>query len=138
MKNPLDFRISILDDNYLYGSFVNVSIKNHIESTWFADRLRLNLQLYTNPVDFLHNNANGLDIAVVDYLLNNDYNGIQVMEELHEKCPDCSVLLISAHTNINTSLLSILKGAQTFIPKDRQAIPNICYTIESILERKIA
>jgi DNA-binding NarL/FixJ family response regulator len=137
MKPRRKIRIAILDDHYLYGSFIQTRLHNHLQRMWFVGSIDLTIHVYTSPVDFLRNSADGIDIAVIDYMLDNNYNGISVMEELLEDSPTCYVILISAINNINTSLLSVLKGAQMFIQKDANTLHNICYTVESIISDKI-
>ncbi len=129
-------RITILDDNETYCLFLNSRLTHHLNGNSLLPPMKFEITPFTSPVDFLNNLRPDTDIAIIDYLINNEYNGIRVLEKLKEKCADCKVIIISSHTTINSSLLTILKGADLFIAKDKVGIINICYAVENFIENR--
>lgn len=133
MKTEKEFRVTILDDNLFYGAFVAAQLRHFVAEIAIQLHLRTLVSSYTSPVDFLRNISANTDVVILDYFLDNDHNGITVMQEVFERCEDCKVIIISQQTTISTSLLTILQGAHCFIPKDKNALVNICHAVESIM-----
>ncbi len=62
-------------------------------------------------------------------------DGIEVIEQLMEICPDVPIIMISGHANVETAVEALKKGAYDFIEKPLD-LNRLLVTIRNALERK--
>ncbi|MBS1765587.1 MAG: sigma-54-dependent Fis family transcriptional regulator [Bacteroidetes bacterium] len=63
-------------------------------------------------------------------------DGIEVLENLHSKCPEVPMVMISGHGNIDTAVEAIKKGAFDFIAKPLD-LNRILITVRNAMDRTV-
>jgi two-component system, NtrC family, nitrogen regulation response regulator NtrX len=63
-------------------------------------------------------------------------DGMEVLEQLQEICPDTPIVMISGHGNIETAVEAVKKGAFDFIPKPLD-LNRILITIRNALDKSV-
>ncbi|TND08314.1 MAG: response regulator receiver [Bacteroidetes bacterium] len=134
MSGRREFKIGLLEDNRFYNSLMRRQMERYTDEIAAERDIDFRIYAYTSPHDFLRNIPEDTNMAIVDYYLGEDVNGIYVLNAIFKKCSGCKVFIISNTGTIKTSLVTILEGASGFILKDRHALSNACYAVEDIMK----
>ncbi len=103
----MQFKILILDDEKLVCN----SMKRIIED---KEKKVYSTQTFSDAEKLL--NDDSIDLMLLDYKLG-DKDGIHILKEVRDKHPDVSVIMITAHGNIDIAVEAMRCGAYDFIQK---------------------
>ncbi|MDP6432684.1 MAG: response regulator, partial [Candidatus Scalindua sp.] len=57
-----------------------------------------------------------IDVVITDLVMH-DIDGMKILKEIKEKAPDTEVILITGHGTVETAVVSMQKGAATYLLK---------------------
>jgi DNA-binding NtrC family response regulator len=134
-SNP--FKIVVLEDNEFYNTLLSRQLENYTSAIAEDKGYDIEIQSYTNPSDCIRNIKEDTDVAIVDYYLGDNKNGLEVLRQIKQKSPDCRVVIISQVENMKTSFETLNEGAFTFIYKDRDALMEVCHLVEDVLNERL-
>lgn len=119
-----NLKIFVVEDNDFFGSMLIQEITNYSNDiTRFIDGADCLLHLQHNP-----------DIIFVDYHLESDMNGFQVLQQIKAVNPDIHVVLLTGQDDINIAVDCMKFGAFDYIVKNEYAFDKIQLVINKIIK----
>ena len=100
--------IHVLDDDDDDLEFLSLEFKKHGE---------LDFKLFNHSKDFLEATKRGTHIVVLDYQLDGDKNGAEVVKELLEENPACFCIMQSGQSNPDVIIDCVNAGIRGYIKK---------------------
>jgi DNA-binding response OmpR family regulator len=110
MKPTLNILIFVLDDH--------VETLNNIKKVFDFENLS-NYRFFTDQTKFLEALNDDVHIAIVDYWLYGDRNGISVIKSILEKNPQCFVIMMSAQSEMDVVVEGVNAGVDRYIMKQK-------------------
>lgn len=90
MKTPLNIQIFAIDDDKSMTDLLGEIFKmNNIE----------NYKLFNNPHELLDSLTDDVHICIVDYILNYEMNGLDLIKEIVKKNPHCWFIMLSGQSD---------------------------------------
>ncbi|MGP8215502.1 MAG: response regulator [Bacteroidia bacterium] len=74
------------------------------------------------------------EIIILDYSLNNEMNGVQVLNRIKHFCPDTKIIMLSGVDNENIINDTLKYGAYDFIAKGEKSVVTISKEVREICE----
>ncbi len=133
-KNTI--RVMVLEDDQFFNRLITKKIETFVKEKLKDKKLQFDIKAYTNPIDFINNFKKDTHIVFIDYYLEADKNGIDVLKKIKSTSTVCKVIMISKSDNIKTSIISILEGASDFLIKDNDILEKILLKIEEMILKK--
>lgn len=129
-KRKKKLKITVLDDSSFYNRIVSKQLESYTHALSLDRGFDYSISSYAHADDFLRNLKPDTNIAFVDYYLGNGVTGDQVMKQIHQKCDNCKVVIISQARNKLSAVDTIIDGATAFIYKDINALAKSCFFVE--------
>ena len=119
-NNPLIF---IVEDDVIYQELV----KNELEVSQYS-----NIEVFSNGTDCMSNLYKMPDIVMVDYNLDKNMNGIQVLKKVKNFDKNIQVIMFSAQEKLDVIISSIKYGAYDYVVKNEFAMRRLRRMVTSI------
>jgi len=124
-----EIRISILEDNIYYNKLLAEQLKQHIGELVKRKKVNVEIDCFSNYSDFLTNFKFETSIAFVDFFLDDNKTGLDVLRKIKSTCFNCKVIVLSDTKNIWDMYLCLLEGASGIIIKDNNAFSLCNYIV---------
>lgn len=119
-NNPLIF---IVEDDVIYQELV----KNELEGSDYS-----NVEIFSSGADCVSNLYKKPDIVMVDYNLDKEMNGIQVLRNVKNFNKNIQVIMFSAQEKLDVIINSIKYGAYDYVVKNEFAMRRLKRMVASI------
>jgi response regulator of citrate/malate metabolism len=138
MKNELQYKIVVLDDNSFYNRILTKRIKSYAEmlSVAFAKDFQFDIHSYTNAQDCIKDLEPDTDLLFLDYFLDNKINAPDLLQTIKKNCADCKLVIISQAKNIGTVLQLVAPNPVDFIYKDEEALSKSCMILDDMVSAR--
>lgn len=123
MKNKTNPLIFIVEDDVLYQEM----LKNELHQNQYD-----NIEVYTGGTECIGNLHKVPDIVMLDYNLNENMNGIQVLKKIKKSNSHTQVIMFSAQERLEVVINSIKYGAYDYIIKNDVAIRRLSQMVNKI------
>lgn len=131
-------RISILEDNIYYNKLLTEQLKQHINDVAKRKKVKVDIDCFSNYSDFLSNFNSETSVAFVDYFLDDNKTGLDVLRKIKSTCFNCKVIVLSDTKNIWDMYMCLLEGASGIIIKDDNAFSLCNYIVDEQIKHKSA
>jgi len=126
-KQKDQITIFIVEDNEMYSLMLDHRLKN-------LGNYRI--VSYTTGKECLDNLYQNPDLIILDYSLDEDMSGIDVLQEIKSTDEELPVIMLSGQSELNVVVDSFKEGAADYVIKDENTIEYLFNSINQILERK--
>ena len=113
MKTTANPYIFVVEDDIMYREI----IKNELEENNCK-----NIEFFSLGKDCINNLHKNPDIVLLDYMLEGELNGLQVLKKIKSTNPDTEVIMMSAQEKLEVAVNSLKHGAYDYIVKNDSAM----------------
>ena len=117
--------VFVVEDDILYLNLINKELEKmgytHVKS--FSTGKEAIQNLDTKP-----------DVALLDYFLEKDFTGIDILKKLKQRFPDTQVIFLTASDDVNIAVDTMRNGAYDYIVKGDTAFIRIRHLLKKISE----
>ncbi len=117
--------IFVVEDDLLYMNL----IKRELEKMGY-NRTRY----FTTGQEAMQNLNKKPDIALLDYFLEKDFTGIDILKAIRKRFPDTQVIFLTASDDVNIAVDTMRIGAYDYIVKGDTAFIRIRHLLKKISE----
>lgn len=117
--------IFVVEDDVLY---LNLIIKE-LEKMGYT-----NIKSYSTGKEAIHDLSEKPDVALLDYFLEKDYTGMDILKKLRQRFPDTQVIFLTASDDVNIAVDTMRNGAYDYIVKGDTAFIRIRHLLMKISE----
>ncbi|MBN2173059.1 MAG: response regulator [Bacteroidales bacterium] len=117
--------IFVVEDDILYLNLIN----KELEKMGYV-----NIKSYTTGKEAIHNLDTKPDIALLDYFLEKDFTGMDILKALKNRFPDTQVIFLTASDDVNIAVDTMRNGAYDYIVKGDTAFIRIRHLMKKISE----
>ncbi|MGV3632014.1 MAG: response regulator [Bacteroidota bacterium] len=128
-------RIVILEDNLFYNKLFSRKIEQLVEKHKVGKNITFVLDSFNNYSEFLNNFNKDTNIAFVDFNLDNNFSGIDVIKDIRNVSFDCTVIIISDAKNNYNLYHCLYEGASGIVLKNDTTFDLCSYLIEEQIKR---
>lgn len=122
-KGPKSKKIVVVEDNDMFALAVEQA---------FRESVFIKSEFYKSPDIFLKNIAELPDIYVLDYNLNHELNGRDLLIRIKEVNPKAVVIMLSAQKEVSVAIDLMKNGASYYLLKTRDNLRRLVKIIEGI------
>lgn len=117
--------IFVVEDDILYLNLINKELEKmgYQKVTSFATGKEAMQGLDKKP-----------DIALLDYFLEKDFTGMDILKKLRSRFPDTQVIFLTASDDVNIAVDTMRNGAYDYIVKGDTAFIRIRHLLKKISE----
>lgn len=117
--------IFVVEDDILYLNLINKELEKmgYQKVTSFATGKEAMQGLDKKP-----------DIALLDYFLEKDFTGMDILKKLRTRFPDTQVIFLTASDDVNIAVDTMRNGAYDYIVKGDTAFIRIRHLLKKISE----
>ena len=120
MTNTAKKNIFIVDDDVLFAKMLSNCVSKNGQNT---------VRLFTTGEACLEALSENPDIIILDFYLNsvskNAADGSQILETIKKRNSGIHVIMLSSQESYGTALKTIIKGAEQYVIKSKDAIDEI-------------
>jgi len=95
-----------------------------------------NLEVFNTGKNCIDNISKNPDIIFLDYTLDNEMNGLDVLKKIKEYNEDIYVIMLTAAERIELAIDSLRLGAYDYVIKNENAFVKIINRIKKIIKEK--
>ena len=117
--------IFVVEDDLLYLNL----IRKELEKLGYN-----NIVSYNSGKEAINNLNVKPDIAMLDYFLEKDYTGLDVLKVLKKRYPDTQVIFLTASDDVNIAVDTMRNGAYDYIVKGDTAFIRLRHLFKKISE----
>lgn len=117
--------IFIVEDDILY---MNLILKE-LEKMGYT-----NVISYNTGKEAIHSLDTKPDIALLDYFLEKDFTGMDVLKKINERFPETQVIFLTGSDDVNIAVDTMRNGAYDYIVKGDTAFIRIRHLMKKISE----
>ncbi len=117
--------IFVVEDDILYLNLIN----KELEKMGYT-----NIKSYTTGKEAMHNLDRKPDIALLDYFLEKDYTGMDILKKIKTRFPDTQAIFLTASDDVNIAVDTMRNGAYDYIVKGDTAFIRIRHLLKKISE----
>jgi DNA-binding NtrC family response regulator len=117
--------IFVVEDDILY---LNLILKE-LEKMGYV-----NVKSFNTGKEAIHNLTEKPDVALLDYFLEKDYTGMDILKKLKQRFPDTQVIFLTASDDVNIAVDTMRNGAYDYIVKGDTAFIRIRHLLKKISE----
>lgn len=93
MKNTTHLKIAVLDDSEFYSRYLAKQLEAY--EPYFTFENKPSLQWFVSTDAFLESFSSNIDIAFIDFFLDNGLTALDILPRLRRIAPDCEFVVIS-------------------------------------------
>lgn len=117
--------VFVVEDDILYLNLIN----KELEKMGFV-----NIKSFNTGKEAMHNLDKKPDIALLDYFLEKDYTGMDVLKKLKKRFPDTQAIFLTGSDDVNIAVDTMRNGAYDYIVKGDTAFIRIRHLLNKISE----
>jgi len=117
--------IFVVEDDLLYMTLIN----KELEKMGYK-----NVRSYSTGKEAMHNLDKKPDVALLDYFLEKDFTGMDILKKLKNRFPDTQVIFLTASDDVNIAVDTMRNGAYDYIVKGDTAFIRIRHLLKKISE----
>ena len=117
--------IFVVEDDMLYLNLIN----KELEKMGYQ-----NVRPYSTGKEAMYNLDKKPDIALLDYFLEKDFTGMDILKKLKKRFPDTQVIFLTASDDVNIAVDTMRNGAYDYIVKGDTAFIRIRHLLKKISE----
>jgi DNA-binding NtrC family response regulator len=125
MKETRKETIFVVEDDLLYMNL----IKRELEKLNYA-----NVKTFATGKECLEGLEERPDIALLDYWLEKDLNGIDVLKKIKKRYPHTQVIFLTASDDVNIAVDTMRNGAYDYLVKGETAFIRLRHLLKKISE----
>jgi two-component system, OmpR family, response regulator len=122
---PKPETIFVVEDDILYLNLIN----KELEKMDYR-----NVKSYTTGKEAIQNLDSKPDVALLDYFLEKDFTGMDILKKLKQRFPDTQVIFLTASDDVNIAVDTMRNGAYDYIVKGDTAFIRIRHLLKKISE----
>ena len=122
---PRPEKIFVVEDDILYLNLIN----KELEKMGYS-----NVKTYTTGKEAMHSLNIRPYIALLDYFLEKDFTGMDILKKLKQRYPDTQVIFLTASDDVNIAVDTMRNGAYDYIVKGDTAFIRIRHLLKKISE----
>ena len=117
--------IFVVEDDILYLNLIN----KELEKMGYTK-----IESYSTGKEAMHNLNKKPDIALLDYFLEKDFTGMDILKKLQQRFPDTQVIFLTGSDDVNIAVDTMRNGAYDYIVKGDTAFIRIRHLLKKISE----
>jgi DNA-binding NtrC family response regulator len=117
--------IFVVEDDILYLNLIN----KELEKMGYTK-----IESYTTGKEAIQNLDKKPDIALLDYFLEKDLTGMDILTKLQKRFPDTQVIFLTGSDDVNIAVDTMRNGAYDYIVKGDTAFIRIRHLLKKISE----
>jgi DNA-binding NtrC family response regulator len=117
--------IFVVEDDILYLNLIN----KELEKMGYTK-----IESYSTGKEAMHNLDKKPDIALLDYFLEKDFTGMDILKKLQQRFPDTQVIFLTGSDDVNIAVDTMRNGAYDYIVKGDTAFIRIRHLLKKISE----
>lgn len=117
--------IFVVEDDILYLNLIN----KELEKMGYV-----NVKSFATGKEAMSNLDRKPDIALLDYFLEKDYTGMDVLKKIKQRFPDTQSIFLTASDDVNIAVDTMRNGAYDYIVKGDTAFIRIRHLLKKISE----
>ena len=117
--------VFVVEDDILY---LNLILKE-LEKMGFTK-----IKSFSTGKEAMHNMDSKPDIALLDYFLEKDYTGMDILKKMKQRFPDTQAIFLTASDDVNIAVDTMRNGAYDYIVKGDTAFIRIRHLLNKISE----
>jgi len=117
--------IFVVEDDMLYLTLIN----KELEKMGYQ-----NVRSFSTGKEAMHNLDRKPDVALLDYFLEKDFTGMDILKKLKQRFPDTQVIFLTASDDVNIAVDTMRNGAYDYIVKGDTAFIRIRHLLKKISE----
>jgi DNA-binding NtrC family response regulator len=125
MKSSKRETIFVVEDDILYLNL----IKKELEKLGYD-----NVIAFSSGTEALQNLNTKPDIAMLDYFLEKDLTGMDILKKIRKRWPDTQTIFLTASDDVNIAVDTMRNGAYDYIVKGDTAFIRIRHLLKKISE----
>jgi len=125
MKDTRKETIFVVEDDLLYMNL----IKRELEKLNYA-----NVRTFATGKECLDGLEERPDIALLDYWLEKDLNGMDVLKKIKKRHPHTQVIFLTASDDVNIAVDTMRNGAYDYLVKGETAFIRLRHLLKKISE----
>lgn len=115
--------IFVVEDDILYLTLIT----KELEKMGYT-----NIISYNTGKEAIHNLDTKPDIALLDYFLEKDFTGMDVLKKITKRFPETQVIFLTASDDVNIAVDTMRNGAYDYIVKGDTAFIRIRHLLKKI------
>ena len=115
----------VVEDDLLYLTLIT----KELEKMGFSKIIT-----YNTGKEAIHNLEIKPDIALLDYFLEKDFTGMDVLKKIKKRFPETQVIFLTASDDVNIAVDTMRNGAYDYIVKGDTAFIRIRHLLKKISE----
>jgi response regulator of citrate/malate metabolism len=135
MKPKNTFRILVLEDSEFFNQLLTNQLKWYTGEVIYREDVNLEIHSYKTAEECLANLNEEVDLAFVDYYLDEGKTAMDVIGKIKEMNYDCRIFIISQTKEVKGHVA--LLNSIDFLYKDNYSLPRICFITEEIMKEKL-
>jgi CheY-like chemotaxis protein len=136
MKSENTFRILVVEDSELFNQLLTNQLKWYAGEIIYTKGLDIEIVSYKSVEQCLANLQEGVDVAFVDYYLNDGKTAMDIIGKIREINLDCRIFIVSQTREVK-SHVDLLRPIE-FLYKDQYSLPRICFITEELMKEKLS
>ncbi len=117
--------VFVVEDDILYLNLIN----KELEKMGYTK-----IESYTTGKEAINNLDKKPDIALLDYFLEKDFTGMDILKKLQKRFPDTQVIFLTGSDDVNIAVDTMRNGAYDYIVKGDTAFIRIRHLLKKISE----
>lgn len=117
--------IFVVEDDILYLNLIN----KELEKMGYT-----NVSSFSTGRDAMNNLDRKPDIALLDYFLEKDFTGMDILKKIQKRFPDTQSIFLTASDDVNIAVDTMRNGAYDYIVKGDTAFIRIRHLLKKISE----
>jgi len=127
MRNVPQLSVFIVEDNQMFTLYIDTILK---------EQFNFRISTFPNGKECIKSLNLTPDIVILDYMLDEDMDGLQVLNTIRKQLPDTPVILMTGQKDIETAIRLMKAGAYEYIIKDQHAPGKLVNAILKIKQEK--
>ena len=125
MKHSRPENIFVVEDDILYLNL----IQKELEKMGYV-----NVKSFNTGKEAMHNMNKKPDVALLDYYLEKDFTGMDVLKKLKKRFPETQAIFLTGSDDVNIAVDTMRNGAYDYIVKGDTAFIRIRHLLKKISE----
>jgi two-component system, OmpR family, response regulator len=122
---PKPETIFVVEDDILYLNLINKELEKMDYS---------NVKSFNTGKEAIQNLDSKPDVALLDYFLEKDFTGMDILKKIKQRFPDTQVIFLTASDDVNIAVDTMRNGAYDYIVKGDTAFIRIRHLLKKISE----
>jgi response regulator of citrate/malate metabolism len=135
MKPKTTFKILIVEDSEIFNQLLTNQLKWYAGEIIYSPETEIEISSYRTAEECLDNLDESVDLAFVDYYLDDGKTAMDVIGKIKEVNFDCRIYIVSQAKEVKGHV-ALLRSID-FLYKDHYSLPRICFITEELIKEKL-